>query len=128
MKSFQHLHEIFRLQYIDLSFNNQNISFSWKNALVLLTQAQLSINSLAFLIFEADTNFERGIAFYVFSSILFTININSNCIMKKHDISVLIKTFEAFIQESEKHSLGDIKLLVLNTIVDYAFIISRITK
>lgn len=104
MKSFQNLQEIFRMQFINLSLDNQISSLSWKNALVLLIQAQLLVQSLAFLIFKADTNFERGLSYYIFATVLVAINIYLIFIKKKYDISVFLDKFDKFIEESEQNS------------------------
>lgn len=103
MKSFQTLQEIFEKQFIFRPEPTQRLTINWKNVLVVLMQGLIAAQMLAFLLFQAKSNRERGDSLYISSTAIVCINHYLIYIKRKGDTFILIDNFDKFIEKSEQH-------------------------
>lgn len=102
MKAFSTLQTCFRQQFIYLNSENQNSTFSWKNALLISTLLQLSLQLLAFLLFKNGTHIELGNSFYMCATATVFIYNHFIYFKKRNDIRKLIEQFNQFTETSKQ--------------------------
>lgn len=81
--------------------NQHSRSINWRSVFMLYPPIQMTVCSLAFLLFEADNIVDAGTAFYVVDTEICCTFYYLALMWKKLKIQKLIDNFEKFVEKSE---------------------------
>lgn len=101
MKLFQTLRDISHKHFLELNVHSQHIPLSWENVLIIISHIMLLLPTLAYLLFEAKTNIDRGYSFFICACSVSCIAVYLIYFNIKYFMAQSIQQFDKFIENSE---------------------------